>query len=301
MIDYTKFLKKNYFPIFLFHGVTQKKKTYRVRNYIKKHISKDQFYSVCLKLSKIGNILSMDEVYEILLKKKKLPPFSYAITFDDGFLNNLTVAAPILYDLKLPATFYVTTNFIDKNYMSWVDRLERELEKNSKNKIIVPWGIFEANNIKKKIEFLNNLRKVLKTNPIFNPDKITNDIILQLGRKIEYTGESELDKKMNWKNIKLLSSEKIFTIAPHSHNHKILSFCDEKSLRLEITKSIYLLQNKVKVDNFHFAYPDGQSNHYNAEVINMLKKNGIKCCPTAISGINNARTNPFNLKRIMVV
>ena len=70
MIDYTKFLKKNYFPIFLFHGVTQKNKTYRVRNYIKKHISKDQFYSVCLKLSKIGNILSMDEVYEILLKKK---------------------------------------------------------------------------------------------------------------------------------------------------------------------------------------------------------------------------------------
>ena len=126
MIDYTKFLKKNYFPIFLFHGVTQRTTTYRVRNYNKKHISRDQFYSVCLKLSKIGNILSMDEVYEILLKKKKLPPFSYAITFDDGFLNNLTVASPILYDLKLPASFYVTTNFIDKNYMSWVDRLERE-------------------------------------------------------------------------------------------------------------------------------------------------------------------------------
>ena len=301
MIDYTKFLKKNYFPIFLFHGVTQRTTTYRVRNYNKKHISRDQFYSVCLKLSKIGNILSMDEVYEILLKKKKLPPFSYAITFDDGFLNNLTVAAPILHDLKLPATFYVTTNFIDKNYMSWVDRLERELEKNSKNKIIVPWGIFEANNTKKKIEFLNNLRKVLKTNPSFNPDKITNDIILQLGRKIEYTGESELDKKMNWKNIKLLSSEKMFTIAPHSHTHKILSFCDEKNLRLEITKSIYLLQNKLKVNNFHFAYPDGQSNHYNTEVINVLKKSGIKCCPTAISGINNVRTNPFNLKRIMVV
>ena len=93
----------------------------------------------------------------------------------------------------------------------------------------------------------------------------------------------------------------MFTIAPHSHTHKVLSFCDEKNLRLEITKSIYLLQNKLKVNNFHFAYPDVQSSHYNTAVINVLKKSAIKCCPTAISGINNVRTNPFNLKRIMVV
>ena len=115
MVDYTKFLKKNFFPIFLFHGVTEKKLNYKVRNYNKKHISKDYFYSVCSKLSKYGNILSMNEVYEIITKKKKLPPYSYAITFDDGFFNNLSVASAILYDLNLPATFYVTTNFIDKN------------------------------------------------------------------------------------------------------------------------------------------------------------------------------------------
>lgn len=35
-----------------------------------------------------------------------------AITFDDGFLDNLTEAAVILKDLDLPATFYVTTGFL---------------------------------------------------------------------------------------------------------------------------------------------------------------------------------------------
>ena len=177
MVDYTKFLKKNFFPIFLFHGVTEKKLNYKVRNYNKKHISKDYFYSVCSKLSKYGNILSMNEVYEIITKKKKLPPYSYAITFDDGFFNNLSVASPILYDLNLPATFYVTTNFIDKNFMSWVDRLERVLEDTSKNKILVPWGSFKANSVSDKIEFLDNLRKVLKSNPNYDPDHIANNII----------------------------------------------------------------------------------------------------------------------------
>jgi peptidoglycan/xylan/chitin deacetylase (PgdA/CDA1 family) len=301
MIDYTKFLKKNYFPIFLFHGVIQEKVNYRVRNYNKKHISKDYFYSVCSKLAKNGNIVTMNDVYKIITKKKKLPSYSYAITFDDGFLNNLSVASPILYDLNLPATFYVATNFIDKNFMSWVDRLERVLEDTSKNKVIVPWGSFKVNSVNDKIKFLKNLRNVLKSNPNYNPDDITNDIITQLDKKIEFTGNSDLDKKMNWKDIENLNSKKIFTIAPHSHNHKILSFCDTQTLNSEISDSINLLKKKTKINNIHFAYPDGQINHYNCKVINVLKKNGVKCCPTAITGVNDVGTNPFELKRIMVI
>jgi peptidoglycan/xylan/chitin deacetylase (PgdA/CDA1 family) len=36
-----------------------------------------------------------------------------SITLDDGYLDNYTVAAPILEKLDLPATFFVTTRFID--------------------------------------------------------------------------------------------------------------------------------------------------------------------------------------------
>ncbi len=301
MQDYTKFLKKDSFPIFLFHGVTQTQKIYKIRNYNKKHITKDHFYKACFELSKAGNIISMDDVYKILTKKKKLKPYSFAITFDDGFKNNLKVAAPILYDLNLPTTFYVTTNFINNNFMSWVDRIERELEKYSKTRINVPWGTYKAKTNKDKIIFLNNLRKVLKSNPNYNPDEIANDIIYQLGRDIKLTGTSELDKKMTWNDIKLLNSEKIFTIAPHSHNHKILSFCDEKNLEIEISHSIKMLKDKAKIKNLHFAYPDGQRNHYNQKVISSLKKNRVHCCPTAINGLNKIFTNPFQLKRIMVV
>jgi peptidoglycan/xylan/chitin deacetylase (PgdA/CDA1 family) len=36
-----------------------------------------------------------------------------SITFDDGYRDNFEVAAPILTHYKLPATFFVTTGFID--------------------------------------------------------------------------------------------------------------------------------------------------------------------------------------------
>lgn len=44
-----------------------------------------------------------------------------AITFDDGYLDNFEVAAPILRRLGLPATFFVTTHFIGSSTAAWWD------------------------------------------------------------------------------------------------------------------------------------------------------------------------------------
>ncbi|MEM8984018.1 MAG: polysaccharide deacetylase family protein [Pseudomonadota bacterium] len=49
-----------------------------------------------------------------------LPARAAAITFDDGYLNNLTVAAPILRELDLPATVFVTSGAVEAGVM-WND------------------------------------------------------------------------------------------------------------------------------------------------------------------------------------
>jgi peptidoglycan/xylan/chitin deacetylase (PgdA/CDA1 family) len=41
-----------------------------------------------------------------------------SITFDDGYLDNYEVAAPILCRLRLPATFFVTTGFIGSSIVA---------------------------------------------------------------------------------------------------------------------------------------------------------------------------------------
>lgn len=45
-----------------------------------------------------------------------------SITFDDGYLDNYAVAAPILQDLGLTATFFVTTGFVQSNSIPFWDR-----------------------------------------------------------------------------------------------------------------------------------------------------------------------------------
>ncbi len=47
-----------------------------------------------------------------------------SITFDDGYLDNFAVAAPILKRMNLPATFFITTGFIEsKRVPPWDERL----------------------------------------------------------------------------------------------------------------------------------------------------------------------------------
>ena len=56
------------------------------------------------------------------LRQGDLPARALAITFDDGYADNAEVAAPILERLGLPATFFVTTGFLQGGCM-WNDRV----------------------------------------------------------------------------------------------------------------------------------------------------------------------------------
>jgi peptidoglycan/xylan/chitin deacetylase (PgdA/CDA1 family) len=45
-----------------------------------------------------------------------------SITFDDGYLDNIEIAVPILRRLQLPATFFITTGFIGSQLVPQWDR-----------------------------------------------------------------------------------------------------------------------------------------------------------------------------------
>jgi peptidoglycan/xylan/chitin deacetylase (PgdA/CDA1 family) len=55
------------------------------------------------------NVVSLDDFFEGRLSIKK---FNVVITFDDGFKSWVSHAAPILKELGLPATFFVSSGFV---------------------------------------------------------------------------------------------------------------------------------------------------------------------------------------------
>ena len=62
--------------------------------------------------------VSIDEACDIISKGHTKHPF-VCLTLDDGYQDNYDIAYPILKQLEVPFTIYVTTGFIDNRHPMW--------------------------------------------------------------------------------------------------------------------------------------------------------------------------------------
>ncbi len=66
--------------------------------------------------------ISLYDLSFAIAAKKELPNKPIIITLDDGYVDNYMNARPILLEFSFPATFFIPTDFLDRqdyNYMSW--------------------------------------------------------------------------------------------------------------------------------------------------------------------------------------
>lgn len=292
----------NSLKILLYHGVSSEKSV-GIENSSGKHIGTDIFKKQMAYLSTNCNVISMDEVVFNYRNKLSYPENAVAITFDDGFRNNVTEAMPILEKFNIPATFYVSAGVINTDIMFWVDMIEDCL--NNSQRSVITIGLdnektFDLKSQSKKINVLQEIKSYCKNAKSIEKDRVIKNLI-QETQWTPMVHSSKNYEKMSWEELRFLASKKLFTIGGHSLYHDILSsFDDDKRLESDIKLSIDLLKYNLKMPIVHYAYPEGQANHFNSKIISLLNKYGIVCSPSAINGINDETYDLFNLRRTMV-
>jgi peptidoglycan/xylan/chitin deacetylase (PgdA/CDA1 family) len=92
----------------------------------------DDVYDVCVSpenfaaqmeaVQKYAHPISLYKLVQCL-KNDALPPKSVAVTFDDGYADNLYQAKTILEKYAIPATVFICTGYVGKEF--WWDELDR--------------------------------------------------------------------------------------------------------------------------------------------------------------------------------
>lgn len=289
------------FCIYLFHGVIPQK-TIGLRNYNRKHIDVVTFRRRLNELTNVGPSVSMDEIINARRTGESLPPGAFAVTFDDGFENNYSIAAPILHELRIPATFYVTTSFIERNLMSWIDQIEYCLSRATRPAISLPWSEarWRAQTTGQKIDLLEEIRAVVKSSPKIDPEVVVDGVFEQCNVDRVWGSSDTLDQKMSWSQVRSLAEDPLFTIGGHSHTHRTMAFLNASELAGEIDMSLELIRRRVGEQPRHYSYPEGMACSYSPDVIRELQRRGVVCCPSAEPGSNQIGDDLFHLKRIPV-
>ena len=70
------------------------------------------------------HLIPLKTMAESIETKTTLPNRSVSITFDDGYQNNFGLVAPLLQQLNIPATFFVSSGFIGRRQMLPAEELK---------------------------------------------------------------------------------------------------------------------------------------------------------------------------------
>src|SRR5215213_10362173 len=77
-------------------------------------------------LQRYAHLISLQRLFQGLLEGG-LPERTVAVTFDDGYADNLHDAKPLLARYEVPATVFLTTGYIGHEREFWWDELDRLL------------------------------------------------------------------------------------------------------------------------------------------------------------------------------
>lgn len=238
------------------------------------------------------NVMSIGEAAR-RLQDGALPAASAAISFDDGYADNLKVAAPILKRHGLTATFFIATGYTGGGRM-WNDtlmesvRIARPGELDCRD---LNLGVHVISDNDSRLRVFLHLRDGIKYWPLDQRVAITDEIAARAGLGHEcdlMMTQSELTE------LKAMGME----IGGHTVRHPILASLDEAHASAEIRDGREQLKHWLGEAPDVFAYPNGiPGKDYTERDVRLAKAAGYKAAVAVKGGFSSINTDIFQLSR----
>lgn len=196
------------------------------------------------------------------------------ITFDDGYRNNLTVAAPILREEGMPAIFFVATGYLNTGRVLWNDEVtirvqhwpEPEIDMPSGGRSTVPDDAVARRAFSKKVnEGCKRVTEEARGGYL--------EFLRSKTPSVELMDDPEARMFMQWDEARKLAGMG-FEIGSHTVEHPILSTISRERLAAELRESKAAIERELQRPCAAIAYPNGSARDVNEAVFEEVRAAG---------------------------
>ncbi|MHC4824837.1 MAG: polysaccharide deacetylase family protein [Planctomycetota bacterium] len=250
-------------------------------------VTPEAFRAQCRTLAAHHRVLPLAEALAALQEGPQDKPL-VALTFDDGYVDNLMYAAPILAEFGQRATFFVVSDLMGTTSPPWYDFVARcvadlaargegsgpEGSAVTMESGMSPMDLVEgakAFTPEKRVAVLERLAERLGQAPTFPPQ----DLVMNAAQVQELVG---------------LGHE----VGSHSVSHEILPLLDRTALEAEIGESKTRLEEAAGQPVPSFCYPNGD---FDDRCLEIVAARGYAQAVTTRNGANEADADSYTLRR----
>jgi peptidoglycan/xylan/chitin deacetylase (PgdA/CDA1 family) len=275
------------FPILIYHRVNDERDPFFPA------VPTSLFELQAAHLARAYDVLTVEELVE-RCRRRDVPRNAAAITFDDGYRDNLTHAAPILARHRLPATIFLATGFIGTGEVPWFEHVALAFKTTRFTSVELPWGGWLA--LGTEVERLGALDRTmteLKAVPDDDRRRRVEGLLEALG-----VGDRRglKDLMLGWDDVQALAGLG-FSVGAHTVTHPVLSRVTPERARAEILDSRRAIEAACGTAPGAFAYPNGRPADYTPAVMRLVEDAGFRCAVTTQFGLNGCDTPPYELRR----
>jgi peptidoglycan/xylan/chitin deacetylase (PgdA/CDA1 family) len=261
------------------------------------YVTKDTFQNHVRFLKDHFDLVFLDDLIEKRVKGKDISKCC-AITFDDGWRDNYTVAFPILEKYCAPATVFLATGFVGTERIFWPDELSFYLENIPANKL--------SSEIKSEVfkGFVDKILKLINKGPEYIKEGAIETLKLASAAEREeilkhlrsMIGDKRIPAQiMSWDEARIMIKSGLVRFGAHTVNHVLLDHLQIDLLRNEINESRDEIQTKLRCNVKLFAYPNG---NFDNNTEKFLEDNGFIGAVTTQRGCFDLNTSLMRIPRI---
>ncbi len=247
-----------------------------------------------LALRAMTNVVPLDPALKALSAGLRLPPRAVAITFDDGYRDNLDVAVPILRELGLPATVFLIPDLLDGALDPWWERLAWAVMTAADPSLRFEGSILPLTDGPARRATLDQLQDLLK----YRTDAARRMAVAEIVASLSSPGppHDPRDMFLDWSGARALVRAGI-GIGSHTTGHAILARETADDQMKDLLGSRQRLQEELDLPIDTLAYPNGQRGDYSAATIAAARAAGYSHSVTAWGLVSGPDTDVHEIRR----